>query len=98
MILNQKLTHLVAGRTVTASTEIAARALTITFSDGSTLHLTLATENIQTLHTGTLHSISQNNNSVKFIFANQTETILTIDPDASTIMLRSPSGSLQYIG
>jgi len=96
MILNQKLTHLIAGRSITTST-VTDRAMTITFSDKSTLHLTLATENTPPF-AGTLHSISQDKNSIKFVFANQTETILMIDIDASTIMLRSANGSLQYIG
>ena len=92
---NQKLSTVVRGRTI-ASSSLQGSRLTITFADQSTLEATL--DGAATLPTRTVAAVYQDGTHLRFSFEDQTTAEVELDPQSTGVLVRSASGTLEYVG
>ncbi len=93
---NQKLTKLIAGRTISGSSQVDG-LLTITFDDGSTMKVKVATSNTNSATTGgKIKKVRQGGTELDFDLEDgSTLTIITAE-ETSSVMLRDKAGGFEY--
>jgi hypothetical protein len=94
---NQKLSRVVGGRTIESSS-MASSQLTITFADKSTVKATLAAGTPANIPTKTVAVVHQDGPNLQLSFDDQTTTEIALDPESSSVLVRSASGTLEYVG
>ena len=93
---NQKLTHIIAGRTISGTSQ-ADGLLTITFDDGSVMKIKTAATNTNSAATGgKVAKVRQGGTELDFdLEGGATVTIQTAEA-TSSVMLRDKAGKLEY--
>lgn len=93
---NQKLTKIIAGRTISGTSQ-ANDLLTITFDDGSTMKIKVAPSNTNSAATGgKVLKVRQGGTELDLDLEDgSTVTIITAE-ETSSVMLRDKAGKLEY--
>lgn len=93
---NQKLTKLIAGRTISGTSQ-ADDVLTVTFDDGSTMKIKTAPTNANSAATGSkVVKVRQGGTDLAVdLEGGSTVTIQTAEA-TSSVMLRDKAGALEY--
>ena len=95
MGLNQKLTHLIAGRSVAGADTDAAQCV-VHFDDGSTMTVKVAAPPAPADSRGTVTRVRQAGTTLNIdLDGGATITFTTAEPMAS-VMVRAANGSLEY--
>jgi hypothetical protein len=94
---NQKLSHVLGGRRI-ESFSIAASELTITFADKSTVNAPLAAGTLADIPTKTIAVVHQDGPHLQISFDDQTATDIALNPESSSVLVRSASGTVEYVG
>ena len=93
---NQKLTKVIAGRTISGTTQADA-LLTITFSDGSTMKVKTAPSNTNSAATGgKVLKVRQDGTALTLDLEGGAALEITTAEATSSVMLRDKAGKLEY--
>lgn len=93
---NQKLTKLIAGRTISATSQ-ADGLLTITFDDGSTMKVKTAPANTNSAATGgKVLKVRQGGTELDLDLEGGTTVKIITAEETSSVMLRDKAGKLEY--
>ena len=92
---NQKLTKIIAGRTISGTTQ-ADNLLTLTFDDGSVMKIKVAPSNTNNAATGgKILKVRQEGTDLELDFVGGGVQIVTAE-ETSSVMLRDKAGKLEY--
>ena len=97
MTRNQNLCHVLKGRTIASST-IAGSLLTTAFADGSSMTATITMGWPVDIPTKTVAVVYQDGPDLQISFDDGTTTDIALDPGSSNVLVRSASGTLEYVG
>ena len=93
---NQKLTKIIAGRTISGTAQ-ADGLLTITFDDGSTMKVKVAASNTNTAATGgKVAKVRQQGTDLILDLEGGGSVPITTAEATSSVMLRDRTGKLEY--
>ncbi len=93
---NQKLTKLIAGRTISGTGQ-ADGLLTITFDDGSTMKVKVAPANTNSAATGSkVQKVRQEGTEFDLDLEGGLTVKITTAEETSSVMLRDKAGKLEY--
>ncbi len=96
MAANKKLTGVIQGRTI-KTVSAGDDALTITFSDGSTMKVkTGAAAKADALSGHTIRSVRQQGSTMTFDFTDGSSAQVTLAEATSSVMLRDGKGTMEY--
>jgi len=96
MTANHKLTKVIAGRTI-AGTAQEPGALTITFTDGSTMKVKVAPSNSNAARTGgTVSKVRQEGTTLSLDFTDGSSWAIETAEATSSVMLRDKNHVLEY--
>ena len=97
MALNQKLTPLIAGRTI-ESTSWKDNLLSVSFSDGSVLVIKTSTMvSVDGLRGHTIRSVRQRGTMMNLDFTDGNPATIRLAEATSSVMLRDRTGMLEYV-
>lgn len=93
---NQKLTRIIAGRTISGTAQ-AEGLLTLTFDDGSTMKVKVAPSNTNTAATGgKVTKVRQQGTDLILDLEGGGSVPITTAEATSSVMLRDQAGKLEY--
>ena len=93
---NQKLTKIIAGRTISGTAQ-ADSLLTITFDDGSTMKVKVAPANTNTATTGgKVAKVRQQGTNLILDLEGDSSVQIDTAEATSSVMLRDKAGKLEY--
>ena len=98
MASNQKLTRLLAGRTLQGSAQEPG-LLTLTFADGPTMRVKVAAAatHATAVHAGAkVRKVRQRGTELNLDFADRTTWAGRMAEATSSVLLRDPAGTLEY--
>ena len=96
MALNRKLTPIIAGRAIKSASQ-EDNALTITFSDSSTMRIkTGGQASTDALNNRTIKSVRQSGTTMNLDFTDGTSAPITLAEATSSVMLRDAAGKMEY--
>ena len=96
MALNQKLTPLIAGRTIQTA-DWNDNILSIIFLDGSSLKIkTFTIVSADGLHGHTIQKVRQRGAIINLDFTDDNSAIINLAEATSSVMLRDRAGVLEY--
>ncbi len=96
MIINKKLTKLVAGRII-KSLDLNDNILAIIFTNGSTMKIKTALPEIPTdLKLSTIKAIHQKDDLFQIEFDDNSIAVIKLAEAASSVMLRDGKGVMEY--
>lgn len=93
---NQKLTKIIAGRTISGTSQ-ADNLLTITFDDGSVMKIKVAPSNTNNAATGgKVLKVRQAGTDLELDFVSGGSVQFVTAEETSSVMLRDRGGNLEY--
>ena len=93
---NQKLTKIIAGRTISGTSQ-ADNILSITFDDGSVMKIKMAPSNANTAATGgKVLKVQQEGTDLNLVLADGSSVEIETAEATSSVMLRGKAGTLEY--
>ena len=93
---NQKLTKIIAGRTI-AGTSQADGLFTITFADGSIMKIKTAPSITNSAATGgTVAKVQQQGTTLALVLEGGSTVTITTAEETSSVMLRDTAGKMEY--
>ncbi len=93
---NQKLTPILAGRTVQSANQ-ADNQLVVTFTNGSTMKIkTGGPAPIPALQGHTVKMVRQGGTSMELDFSDNSKAIIPLAAASSSVMLRDANGKFEY--
>ena len=96
MSLNQKLTHLIKGRTI-QDLEMNPSKVSLRFSDGSTMQVKVMESNSPPLKNG-VSGIFEQSTLLRILCEDESQLTLTLADPGSSVTLRDATGAVEYLG
>ena len=96
MRANQKLTHLIAGRSISGTAQ-AGDLLTVTLDDGSVLTIKTAPSNTNAAATGgKITKVQQQGTDLAFVLDGGKTLAVKLAEETSSVMMRDKAGGFAY--
>ena len=96
MRANQKLTHLIAGRSISGTAQ-AGDVLTVTLDDGSVLTIKTAPSNTNAAATGgKIVKVQQQGTDLAFVLDGGKTLAVKLAEETSSVMMRDKAGGFAY--
>ena len=97
MRANQKLTHLIAGRSISGTSQ-AGDVLTVTLDDGSVLTIKTAPSNTNTAANsgGKIVKVQQQGTDLAFVLDGGKTLAVKLAEETSSVMMRDKAGGFAY--
>ena len=96
MRANQKLTHLIAGRSISGTAQ-AGDLLTVTLDDGSVLTIKTAPSNTNAAATGgKIVKVQQQGTDLAFVLDGGKTLAVKLAEETSSVMMRDKAGGFAY--
>ncbi len=97
MRANQKLTHLIAGRSISGTAQ-AGDVLTVTLDDGSVLTIKTAPSNTNAAATssGKIIKVQQQGTDLAFVLDGGKTLAVKLAEETSSVMMRDKAGGFAY--
>ncbi|HLK57217.1 MAG TPA: hypothetical protein VKU00_11660 [Chthonomonadaceae bacterium] len=92
---NNKLTGVIKGRTI-IGTQNAADGMTLTFDDGSTLHVKTAGDRPVAVTGGTVQAVRQEGTTLELVFESGANLEIPLAEPTSCVMVRDKRHVLEY--
>jgi hypothetical protein len=98
MSLNQKLTHLIKGRTI-QDLEMNPSKVSLRFSDGSTMQVKVMESNSPPLKNGAkVSGIFEQSTLLRILCEDESQLTLTLADPGSSVTVRDATGAVEYLG
>jgi hypothetical protein len=98
MSLNQKLTHLIKGRTI-QDLQMNPSEVSLRFSDGSTMRVKVMESNSPPLKNGAkVSAVFEQPISLRILCEDESQLSLTLADPGSSVTVRDASGAAEYLG
>ena len=98
MSLNQKLTHVVKGRTI-QDLKMNPSEFSLRFSDGSTMQVKVMESNSPPLKNGAkVNAVFEQSTSLEILCEDGSQLTLTLADPGSSVTVRDATGAVEYLG
>jgi hypothetical protein len=98
MSLNQKLTHLIKGRTI-QDLQMNPSKVSLRFSDGSTMQVKVMESNSPPLKNGAkVSAVFEQSTSLEILCEDESQLSLTLADPGSSVTVRDATGAVEYLG
>jgi hypothetical protein len=98
MSLNQKLTHLIKGRTI-QDLQMNPSKVSLRFSDGSTIQVKVMESNSPPLKNGAkVNAVFEQSTSLRILCEDESQLTLTLADPGSSVTVLDATGAVEYLG
>jgi hypothetical protein len=98
MTFNQKLTHLIKGRTI-RDLQMNPSEVSLRFSDGSTMQVKVMESNSPPLKNGAkISAVFEQSTSLRILCEDESQLSLMLADPGSSVTVRDATGAIEYLG